>query len=70
MTEREHLDFDAAQESIKAAVLAVQAFYEAMPDHPQAAAKNRVAMALDSLETAADQLAAARVRFAEQQKQD
>lgn len=66
MTDQQHLDFDAAQESIKAAVLAVQAFYERFPDSPRAAAKNRVAMALDSLETAADQLAAARVRFAEQ----
>ena len=70
MIEAQHEEWDYVQEYVKAAILAVQAFYEAMPDHPQAAAKNRVAMALDSLETAADQLAAARVRFAEQQKQD
>lgn len=64
MTEREHLAWDAEQEAVRAAIQSVQAFYEAMPDHPNASAKNRVAMALDSLETAADQLAAARTRYA------
>ena len=67
MTERDHLNWDAAQESIKAAVAELDRLYASIPDTPAAAAKNRVAMALDSLETAADQLAAARQRFAEQQ---
>lgn len=66
MSEADHLSFDAAQEAVKAAVAELERLYATMPDHPKAAAKNRVAMALDSLETAADQLAAARVRFAEQ----
>ena len=65
MTEREHLDFDMAQEAIKAAVAAVSALYERFPETMQLhVAGNRVAMALDSLETAADQLAAARTRYA------
>lgn len=68
MTERDHLNWDAAQESIKAAVAELCLLYTTIPDVPAAAAKNRVAMALDSLETAADQLAAARQRFAEQQE--
>lgn len=67
MTEREHLAFDEVQQAVQLAVQAVQEFYARFPDSPQAAAKNRVAMALNSLDTAADQLAAARQRFAEQQ---
>lgn len=70
MTDEAHIQWDAAQESIKAAVAELDRLYASIPDTPAAAAKNRVAMALDSLETAADQLAAARQRFAEQQKQD
>lgn len=66
MTEREHTEWDAAQEAVKAAVAEAFALYERMPDAVNAAAKNRVAMALDSLETAADQLTAARARYAEQ----
>ena len=65
MTEREHLLFDEAQQAVQLAVQAVAEFYERFPDTPAAAAKNRVAMALDSLETAADQLAAARTRYAQ-----
>lgn len=68
MTDEAHLAWDNEQEAIRAAIVSLTAFYERMPDAVQAAAKNRVAMALDSLETAADQLAAARVRFAEQQE--
>lgn len=67
MTEREHLLWDEAQQAVQLAVQAVEDFYRRFPDHPQAAAKNRVALALDSLEDAADYLSAARVRFAEQQ---
>lgn len=81
MTDREHLAFDEAQESIKAAVLAVQAFYEAMSDHPLTPVKSRgrarvenvllqLWMSLDALEDASKFLAAARVRFAEQQQKD
>lgn len=65
MTDREHLAFDEAQQAVQLAVQAVAEFYARFPDTPAAAAKNRVAMALDSLETAADQLAAARQRFAQ-----
>lgn len=68
MSEADHLGWDAAQEAVKAAVAELCLLYTTMPDVPAAAAKNRVAMAMDSLETAADQLAAARVRFAEQQE--
>lgn len=65
MTEAQHEEWDYVQEYVKAAILAVQAHYEAMPDVVKAAAKNRVAMALDSLEDAADYLAAARQRYAQ-----
>ncbi len=65
MTDEAHLAWDNEQEAIRAAIVSLTAFYEAMPDAVQAAAKNRVAMALDSLETAADQLAAARTRYAQ-----
>lgn len=70
MTEREHLSFDAAQEAVKYAVAELERLYATMPDAVDAAAKNRVAMALDSLETAADQLTAARTRYADTSKQD
>ena len=66
MTEREHAEFDAAQEAVKHAVADALALYERLPDTMAThSAKNRVAMALDSLETAADQLAAARTRYAQ-----
>lgn len=65
MTDESHLAWDNEQEAIRAAIVSLTAFYERMPDAVQAAAKNRVAMALDSLETAADQLAAARTRYAQ-----
>lgn len=68
MTEREHTEWDAAQEAVKAAVLAVQALYASVPDTMQThVAKNRVALALDSVEDATDYLAAARDRLAQVQ---
>ena len=66
MTETQHLDFDAAEEAVKHAVADALRLYARLPDTMQThVAKNRVAMALDSLETAADQLKAARTRYAE-----
>lgn len=64
MTEREHLDFDHAQEAVKAAAAAVTALYATLPDGMEAtAARNRVVMAMGSLEDARDQLSAARDRM-------
>lgn len=66
MTEQAHLDWDYAQEAVKHAVAAVQALYAAVPDTLEAhVAKNRVALALDSLEDGTDYLAAARTRMAQ-----
>lgn len=70
MTEQAHLQWDHAQEAVKHAVAAVQALYASMPDTMAThVAKNRVALALDSVEDATDYLAAARDRLA-QAKQD
>lgn len=66
MTEREHTEWDHAQEAVKYAVAAVQALYAAVPETLEThVAKNRVALALDSVEDATDYLAAARDRLAQ-----
>ena len=70
MTEREHLSFDHAQEAVKAAALAVAELFAAFPDTMQAhVARNRVALALDSVEDASDYLAAARDRLAQAEQE-
>lgn len=69
MTEREHLSWDATQEAVKAAAAAVADLYATLPDGMEAtAARNRVVMAMGSLEDARDQLSAARDRMNEQDR--
>lgn len=64
MTDEAHIQWDATQEAVKAAAAAVTALYATLPDGMEAtAARNRVVMAMGSLEDARDQLSAARDRM-------
>lgn len=66
MTDREMLSWDAAQNAIADALAELTALHAQVPQtmHTQSA-YNRIVMAMDSLETAKDQLAAARARMPE-----
>lgn len=67
MTEREHQDWDALQNTLREAEQAVQAFWETMPNGPFSAARNRVEMAWRNIEVAQDNLSAARDRYTDAQ---
>ena len=68
MTEREELDWDATQNAIATALTEVTALALRVDGLTSQSAYNRIVMAMDSLETAKDQLAAARARMPETDK--
>jgi hypothetical protein len=69
MTEAEHLAWDAHQQAIAGEITHLADLMAKLPDgHNYTATRNRLVMAMDSLETARDQIAAARQRYDETQQ--
>lgn len=69
MTEAEHLAWDAHQQAIAGEITHLADLLGKLPDaHNYTATRNRLLMAMDSLETARDQIAAARQRYDETQQ--
>jgi hypothetical protein len=63
MTEREHLDWDAAERSLADALSEMMVLLSKTPDGMKhTATRNRITMAAMSIEEAQDQLSAARAR--------
>jgi hypothetical protein len=64
MTDPDALLWDAHQQAITQDIGHIEALLNAIPDgHQYTATRNRLTMALNSLDTARDQLAAARLRY-------
>lgn len=64
MTEREMLDWDAAENAVADALAEATALLAQVPETPEhVAARNRIVMAQTELDTARDFLAAARARM-------
>jgi hypothetical protein len=69
MTEAQHLAWDAHQQAIAGEITHLADLMAKLPDaHNYTATRNRLVMAMDSLETARDQIAAARQRYDETQQ--